>query len=127
MVDGTIARKTDGISEFGAKLDTVADLMFLTVCFIKVLPSIYIPLGIWIWIMVIAIVKIKNIYLALFYNKKTILLHSFINKFTGFLLFLFPLTVNFIEPMYSSVVICFLATLATIKECYYIRADKKSS
>ena len=31
MIDGTIARKTNTASEFGAKLDTVADLIFYTV------------------------------------------------------------------------------------------------
>ena len=33
MVDGTIARKTKSVSETGARLDTVADIVFVAVCF----------------------------------------------------------------------------------------------
>ena len=29
MIDGTIARKTNGTSKFGSRLDTIADLIFL--------------------------------------------------------------------------------------------------
>ena len=38
MIDGTIARKTNAVSEFGSKLDTVADFVFVVVCLIKLLP-----------------------------------------------------------------------------------------
>ena len=35
MIDGTIARKTNAVTEFGSKLDTVADFVFVAVCLIK--------------------------------------------------------------------------------------------
>ena len=34
MIDGTIARKTNAVTEFGSKLDTVADFVFVAVCLI---------------------------------------------------------------------------------------------
>ena len=34
MVDGTIARKTKSVSEVGARLDTVGDIVFVAVCFV---------------------------------------------------------------------------------------------
>ena len=37
MIDGTIARKTNSASELGAKMDTVADLVFVAVSLIKLL------------------------------------------------------------------------------------------
>ena len=40
MVDGTIARKTKSASESGARLDSVADIVFVAVCFAKILPLI---------------------------------------------------------------------------------------
>ena len=58
MIDGTIARKTGSISNFGAKLDTVADFVFMLVCSIKILPLMYIPIWLWVWIIVIALIKI---------------------------------------------------------------------
>ena len=61
MVDGTIARKTKSVSEFGAKLDTVADIVFAAVCFVKILPLIQFPTWLWIWIVIIATSKIGNV------------------------------------------------------------------
>lgn len=58
MIDGTIARKTGTESAFGAKLDSIADLIFVIVAAIKILPAINLASIIWIWIGVIAAVKI---------------------------------------------------------------------
>ena len=63
MIDGTIARKTNNTSEFGSKLDTVADIVFVTASLIKVLPTINIPWWLLIWGIIIAIIKIANIIL----------------------------------------------------------------
>ncbi|MDD6798664.1 MAG: CDP-alcohol phosphatidyltransferase family protein [Clostridia bacterium] len=38
MIDGTIARKTNTANEFGSGLDTIADIIFVVICIIKVLP-----------------------------------------------------------------------------------------
>jgi CDP-diacylglycerol--glycerol-3-phosphate 3-phosphatidyltransferase len=43
MIDGTIARKTGSVSEFGARLDTAADLSFALAAFLKILPRISMP------------------------------------------------------------------------------------
>ncbi|MBQ2840530.1 MAG: CDP-alcohol phosphatidyltransferase family protein, partial [Oscillospiraceae bacterium] len=61
MVDGTIARKTNSVSEFGARLDTISDFIFFVVSFIKLLPVIHIPKWILVWVVVIAIIKICNV------------------------------------------------------------------
>ena len=36
MIDGAIARKTHSVTEFGSKLDSVADLIFVVVAFVKI-------------------------------------------------------------------------------------------
>ena len=43
MIDGTIARKTDTVREFGSKLDTAADFVLVVVCLIKLIPIIHVP------------------------------------------------------------------------------------
>ena len=121
MVDGTIARKTRTVSELGARLDTVADIVFVAVCSAKILPLIQLPTWLWIWVAVIATIKTGNVIWGLICNKKLVSLHTPLNKITGFLLFLFPLTPSFIEPMYSSVIVCSLATVSAINEAYYTR------
>ena len=124
-IDGIIARKTKSISEFGARLDTAADIVFVAVCLVKILPLIYPPVWLWIWIAIITTIKIVNVLWGLIRNKRLISIHTVLNKATGFLLFLFPFTLGFIEPMYSSVMVCSLATVSAINEVYYTRMGRE--
>ena len=119
MIDGTIARKTGAVSNFGANLDTVADFVFMAVCVVKLLPMIHISIWLWTWIAVIAIIKVINIVLGFIRRKKLVALHTVLNKTTGLLLFVLPLTLQFIVPTYSFGVVCTIATIAAIQEGYY--------
>ena len=120
MIDGTIARKTNSASELGSKIDTAADFVFITVSLIKILPAIHIPHWLWIWGSVIAVIKISNILWGYFTQKQFISLHTAMNKVTGALLFLLPLTLSIAEIQYSAFVACSLATFAAIQEGVYI-------
>ena len=120
MIDGTVARKTGAVSNFGAKLDTASDFVFMAVCVVKLLPNINISVWLWIWIAIIAIVKVINIVMGFIRRKELVALHTFLNKITGLLLFLLPLTLQFIVPTYSFAVVCTIATIAAIQEGYYI-------
>ena len=42
--DGIIARKTNSVSEFGSRFDSIADFVFVVVCLIKILPVMDIPI-----------------------------------------------------------------------------------
>ena len=123
MIDGTIARKTNSTSEWGAKIDTAADLVFVTVSLVKMLPTINIPQWLWIWAVVIAMIKISNIIWGYVSEKRFIALHTVMNKITGLLLFLLPLTLSFAEVKYSSIVVCSIATFAAIQEGVYIATN----
>lgn len=120
MVDGTIARKTNTASEFGAKLDSTADFIFVAAALLKILPVLAISCWLWLWILGIALVKIANVISGFVREKRFMVEHTILNKMTGFLLFLLPLTVLFIELKYSAAVVCFVATFAAIQEGYYI-------
>jgi len=123
MIDGTIARKTNSTSELGAKIDTAADLAFVTVSLIKILPAIHIPGWLWIWGAVIAMIKIGNIVWGYISRKQFLSLHTIMNKITGLLLFLLPLTLSFAELKYSSIAVCSIATFAAIQEWIYAAAE----
>ena len=125
MVDGTIARITNTDSKFGARLDSLADFIFVVAALIKLLPTMHIPQWLWIWVAVIAIIKIYNIVSGLICSKRLIVEHTIMNKITGFLLFLLPMTLTFIKLEYSAVVVCFIATFSAIQEGYYIRKGKE--
>ena len=121
MVDGWVARRTHTASELGAKLDTIADIVFVIVCLVKLLPVLDIPNWLYIWIGVIALIKIINIISGFVVQKQFVSVHSTMNKVTGFLLFVFPLTISFINLNYSAAMVCAFATFAAIQEGHFIR------
>ena len=118
MIDGTIARKTGAASSFGARLDTVADFLLVIASFAKILPVIRIPVWIWVWAAVIAVVKLVNLVWGILGRKQMPALHTIANKATG--LFLLPLTISFVDLRYTAPVVCVIATIATIQEGRYI-------
>ena len=72
MIDGTVARKTNSISEFGAKLDTIADFVLVVICFIKLIPVLKIENWMYIWIVVIALIKGINVISSYVMYKKLV-------------------------------------------------------
>lgn len=121
MLDGFVARKTKTVSKFGSKLDTVADFVFLAVCMGKLLPVIKILAWIWVWIGIIAVIKLINIISGYVLHKELAAEHTVANKITDVLLFLLPLTLELIEFRYSGGIVCAVATFAAIQEGHIIR------
>ena len=124
MIDGTIARKLGIESEFGSKFDTIADIVFVVTAAYKMFPVMEIPKGIWIWIGVIALIKIINIISGFVVEKQFVSVHTVANKITGLLVFLLPLTMSVVELRYSALVVCMVATFAAIQEGHIIRIGK---
>ena len=124
MLDGFVARKTDTVSELGARLDTMADFVLVVVCLIKLLPVLRIPAWLYIWIGIIALIKVINIISGFVVQKRFVTVHSVMNKATGALLFLLPLTIPFLSLKYSAIVVCAPATVAAIQEGYLIRTGE---
>ena len=120
MIDGAIARKTNSTGEWGAKIDTAADLAFAAVSLMKILPTLHVPPWLWLWGGVIAAIKVGNLLWGYVLQKEFVSPHTILNKITGALLFLLPLTLSFVEWKYSSVAVCSIATLAAIHEGAYI-------
>lgn len=125
-MDGIIARKTNSTSDFGSKLDSAADLIFVLAALVKLLPAMSIPIWVWIWILIIAVIKIINMIWSLLSKKKILVEHTFLNKITGLLLFVLPLTLAFIELKYSAFVVCAVATIAAVQEGHYIRWNRSN-
>ena len=126
MIDGTVARQTGTVSELGSKLDTIADIVFTAVCLIKLLPELIVPSWLYIWISVIVIIKLINIAIGYIRQKEFTAVHSVINKVAGCLLFILPLTLDFIDLKYSAAFVCFIATAAAVHEWYIITENNKN-
>ena len=123
MVDGPIARKTNTANEFGSRLDTIADIVFVAACMIKLLPVLTIPTWLCVWIGVIAIIKVFNIISGYIVQKKLVAKHTIMNKVTGAVLFILPLTLSVVDLKYSGGFICTIAILAAIQEGLYTKRD----
>lgn len=126
VIDGTVARKVNSVSRFGAKLDTAADLAFVAEALFKLLPTIQISLWLLIWVTVITVIKIGNLAWGFIRDKQFVSIHTIMNKITGLLLFFLPWTISFVEPIYSCAVVCFVATLSALQEGYYIWTKKEA-
>ena len=120
MIDGTIARKLNTVSSLGSKLDTIADLVFIVASSIKILPVINISIFLWIWIIIISTIKISDLILCFMYKNKFVDLHTTLNKATGLLLFILPLILQFIEPIFILSTVCIVASIAAVQEQYCI-------
>ena len=121
IVDSTVARKTGTVSKFGSKLDTVADFILVLCCLIKLIPILHIPTWLIIWTIVIAAIKAVNLISGYNLRKEFVALHTVMNKVTGLLLLVLPLTLTVIDLKFSGAVVGVVATFAAIQEGHLIR------
>lgn len=123
MLDGIVARATNTSNEFGAKLDTLADFVFIIVCMLKMIPVLNLENWMYIWMIIIGIIKIINIISGYVMWHKFVTVHSMMNKITGFLLFAFPFSMKIIDMRINIIILLVIATFAAIQEGHYIRTN----
>ena len=124
MIDGPVARRLGTVSQRGARLDSIADLVFCGVCFYKLLPVLCFPLWLWVWIALIAVVRVGNVALGYRRTGRLVLLHTPLNRVTGVLLFLYPFTLGVTDGIAAALLLCVIASVATVEEAYRIRTGK---
>ena len=100
--------------------------MFVAICLIKLLPVLSIPAWLYGWIGIIALIKVVNIISGFAVQKKFVTVHSVMNKATGALLFLLPMTIPAVPLKCSAIVVCALATLSAIQEGHLIRTGERN-
>lgn len=127
MLDGAVSRKMGTVSEFGSKFDTAADSVLVVVCLIKLIPAIHVPAWFVIWIIVIAVIKAINLISGYVIRKEMAACHTVMNKVTGILLFVLPLTLKYIDLKYSGVFVSAIATFAAIQEGQLIRTGTRNN
>lgn len=115
MIDGPISRYLHTDTQIGATLDSIADIIFLLCCCVRILPVVSFPLWIWVWIACIFAVRVFAIIISIKAHHQ-MMAHSGINKLTGLLLFLFPLTIPYIPVAIPAIIICTAATIAVVAE-----------
>lgn len=126
VLDGAVARRTNTVSDFGARLDSLADFMLVAVCLIKLMPVLDIPIWLYVWTAAIAAVRLINIVSGYAMRNRLVAVHSAMNKVAGALLFALPLTLGIIDLRVSGAVACAAATLAAVQEGHFIRTGRES-
>lgn len=116
IADGLIARKLSFESDFGARLDSIADMVFAVVIIYKLIPVIKVPQYIIFWIVLIACMRITTMVIVKVKFHSFAVLHTWLNKLTGIILLFFPLVHNVINTEFSAGFICLIATLAATEE-----------
>ncbi|MBQ9878968.1 MAG: CDP-alcohol phosphatidyltransferase family protein [Clostridia bacterium] len=124
MVDGTAARKTNTVSNFGSAFDTAADFVFTAASLVKLLPALKLPVWILIWAAAIVLIKTINIVSGFAVAKRFVPVHSIMNRVAGVLLFVLPLTRSLVDIRYGAAVVCAVATFAAVQEGHYIRTGR---
>ncbi|MCI7606045.1 MAG: CDP-alcohol phosphatidyltransferase family protein [Spirochaetales bacterium] len=120
ILDGIIARKTHTVSKLGSMLDSIGDILFSAIAFITIWPFLSLTLPSILIIASIFILRVTNIIVGLYREKKLIMLHTKVNKLTGLLLFLFPLTLTFVSSFLSIPLISLFALYGALEEGYLI-------
>ena len=121
ILDGALARKFNAVSKTGEKLDTAADVVFVAVCLIKILPAVELPLWLLVWTGLIALIRIINVISGFVIRKQFIVLHTAVGKLTGALLFALPLTIGLLPLSYTGGIVCAVATFAAIQEGHFYK------
>lgn len=125
ILDGFIARRMNQQSKAGAKLDSIADLVFILVIVYVVINNLTIP--ILLWGMGVLILCIRMVSYGIGYYKFHGLsaLHTYLNKATGLLLFLSPLLYLFLSTDLTGILIGLVAFIAAVEELLIIIRSRK--
>jgi len=116
IMDGFISRATGTTSILGAKLDSLADMIMAGVLLIVLLPTIKPEEDILIWVISIGIIKLLSMVVAFKKFKTFAALHTYGNKFTGIILFIFPMLLPYFHSAALMYIICAVASISAIEE-----------
>ena len=122
ILDGFLARRWGVESKFGARLDSLADFVFVLVVGYKLFPWLRLPATLWMMIGLIALVKVINAISSFMVKHRIEFLHTKANKLTGFLLFIGMMAIGQSYFVPVAWMIACIALFAAIQEGHYIRS-----
>ena len=118
VLDRSIARWLHAESQFGAKLDSICDILFYAVMLFRIFPVLWEMLPIYVWYIVIAIliVRISAYMVAAFRYHRFSSMHTYLNKITGFVLFCVPYVLHLPIAVGFCLFVCVVAMIASAEE-----------
>lgn len=125
ILDGFIARKYKMESKLGAKLDSLADLVFY--CILLIIFFIwYRPILLeYKWpILAILLVRVWSIIFGLIKYKKAIFIHTLANKSAGLLLFCVPIYLKLTSSPFFILTALIVSIVSALEESMIIMFSK---
>lgn len=118
VLDGWLARKTGKASPFGARLDSIADLLFYGVLMLRLFPVLWklFPGTIWYAVAAIVLVRLAAYAVAFCKYHRFAALHTWLNKLTGVAFFLLPYALATSLGVGYGWAVCLLALAASAEE-----------
>ena len=118
ILDGLIARATHTTTELGAKLDSIADLLFYSIMGVKIFPKLLevLPIDLWIYTIVTVVVRVTAYVIAAVRYHRFASIHTYFNKVTGMGVFLIPIMLMTPIAIPYCYVACTLAFLSSFEE-----------
>ena len=127
IFDGWIARRTGTASQFGARLDSAADIVFYLVMLIKTVPVLWgeLPHSVWVTVCMVLLLRIciytvGGIKYHCFTSR-----HTYLNKLTGALVFLVPYFAATRFMAAYCIPLCTAAAAAAAEELIMCAVEKK--
>jgi len=117
ILDGYIARKTKTESEFGARLDSFADLVLFIILIVSVILKkkseilSFLP-----HIASIFLIRMLNLSIVYFKHRQFAILHTSLNKLTGFLAFISFFSILVLNTRVLVYISIFIGYLSAIEE-----------
>lgn len=118
VLDGWLARRMGMTSAFGAKLDSIADLLFYAVMLLRIFPILYatLPAVIWYAVGVVLLLRLSAYLVAAVKYHRFASLHTYLNKLTGVGVFLIPCVITLPIGIGACWIICVIAALSSAEE-----------
>ncbi len=112
ILDGFLARKMGKVTEFGSRLDSIADLLFYAVMLFRLLPTLIKKISPFVWycVAVVFSLRIAAYLVAAIKFHRFASLHTYLNKLTNAAVFSAP----YIMPLDCYLKICFTICLIGI-------------
>ena len=122
ILDGFLARRWGVESKLGARLDSLADFVFVLTVGYKFFPLLKLPATLWMMIGLIALIKVANAISSYMVKRRIEFLHTRANKLTGFFLFIGMMAIGQSYFVPVAWVIACIALFAAIQEGHIIRS-----
>ncbi len=116
MVDGFVARKTHSTSKIGEKLDSIGDFVLVAALLYTLLPILDFTWTLGFLIGFVGLVRVLSLLLVFMKYHTFAVLHTYANKATGFMLFIFPFFFAYFESLWSLYAIAVFALISALEE-----------